>query len=256
VARSTELVLLGRAVGAEWVKLRSVRSTWWCLAGAMALMVLGAVTLGAGEATDLARAGAGEARLTASDPVVSASALVQFALVAMATLVITSEYASRGIWGTLQAVPVRGRVLAAKALVVAPVTAVAGVLSAGVFRVRVALPPAEVALDLLRMGVFCALVSVMTVGVGAAVRSAAGALSVVFMLLMGVPMILLMTGGPVALEASLRMPLFAGLAFMDSADNITGGPIPYPPGEGLAWLVGWTAAALAAGHTVLRRRDA
>ncbi|MEV0200203.1 ABC transporter permease [Nonomuraea sp. NPDC050691] len=264
-----ELVLLGRATGAEWVKLWSVRSTWWCLAGAAALMVLGALTLGAGEATELARAGAGEAVVTAADPVVSASALVQFALVAMATLVITSEYASRGIWGTLQAVPVRGRVLAAKALVVAPVTAVAGVLSgaaatavvsavlsAGVFRARVVLPPAEVALDLLRVGVFFALVSVMAIGVGAAVRSAAGALSVVFMLLMGVPMILLMTGAPVALEASLRMPLFAGLAFMDSADNITGGPIPYPPGEGLAWLLAWTAAALVAGHAVLRRRDA
>ncbi|NUW33051.1 ABC transporter permease [Nonomuraea sp. SMC257] len=268
-ARSTELVPLGRAVGAEWVKLWSVRSTWWCLAGAAALMVLGAVTVGAGEATDLARSGAGNARLTAGEPVLSAAALVPFAMAAMATLVITSEYASRGIWGTLQAVPVRGRVLAAKALVVAPVAAVAGVLSgtaataavaavlsADVFGVRVALPPADIALDLLRMGLFFALVSVMTVGVGAAVRSAAGTLSVVFMLLMGVPMLLLMTGGSVALEASLRMPLFAGLAFLESADTITGGPIPYPAGEGLAWLLAWTAAALAAGHAMLRRRDA
>ncbi|GAA2275908.1 ABC transporter permease [Nonomuraea roseoviolacea subsp. roseoviolacea] len=267
--RPTRLVLLGRAVGAEWVKLWSVRSTWWCLAGAAALLVLGAVTVGAGEATDLARAGAGGARVTASGPVVSAAALVPFALAAMATLVITSEYASRGIWATLQAVPVRGRVLAAKALVVAPVVAVAGVLSgaaataavsavlsADVFGARVALPPARTALDLLRMGLFFALVSVMTVGVGAAVRSAAGTLSVVFMLLMGAPMILLMTGGSAAVEASLRMPLFAGLAFMESADTITGGPMPYPAGEGLAWLVGWTAAALAVGHAVLRRRDA
>ena len=52
------------------------------------------------------------------------------------------------------------------------------------------------------------------------------------------------------------MPLFAGLAFMGSTDNLTGGPIPYSAGEGLAWLLAWTVGALVAGHAVLRRRDA
>jgi ABC-2 type transport system permease protein len=43
---------------------------------------------------------------------------------------------------------------------------------------------------------------------------------------------------------------------MGSTDNMTGGPIPYSAGEGLVWLLAWTAAALATGHAVLRRRDA
>ncbi|WP_433375159.1 ABC transporter permease [Streptosporangium sp. CA-115845] len=260
---------LGQAVGAEWAKLWSVRSTWWCLAGAVLLMVLSALMLGGATATDMLRAEGGGTRFPASEPVISATSFAQFALVALAMLTITSEYASGSIRSTLQATPIRGRVIAAKALVVGPVMFAVGVLSGAVatavvytvlsadlFGGYVALPPAEVALDLLRVGVFFALVSVMTLGVGTAVRSAAGTLTVVFMLLMGLPLMLLMTGVSAAMEVSLRMPLFAGLAFMGSTDNLTGGPMPYGAGEGLAWLLAWTVAAVAAGHVVLRRRDA
>ncbi|TDC87653.1 ABC transporter [Nonomuraea deserti] len=260
---------LWQAVGAEWGKLWSVRSTWWCLAGALVLMVLSAITLGGATATEALRDGGAGVRLTAGEPVVSATSFVQFAMVAAAMLVITSEYASGSIRVTLQATPARGVVLAAKALVVGPVMFAAGVvsgavaaasvyvvLSADVFGGLVVMPIGEVVPDLLGAGVFLALVSVMTVGVGAAMRSAAGTLTAVFMLLMGLPLLLLMTGAPVALDASMRLPTFAGLAFMGSTDNLTGGPIPYSAGEGLAWLLAWTAAALATGFAVLRRRDA
>ncbi|MEV2271627.1 ABC transporter permease [Nonomuraea africana] len=258
-----------QVIGAEWAKLWSVRSTWWCLAGAAVLMVLSALTLGASTATDLMREGVAAARFTASEPVVSATSFVQFALVAPAMLMITSEYASGSIRSTLQATPIRGRMLAAKALVALPVMFVAGVLSGALSTVagyvvlsldqfggHAALPLGEVVLDLLRVGVFFALISVMTLGVGTAMRNAAGTLTVAFMLLMGLPLMLLMAGGPAAIEVSLRMPLFAGLAFMGSTDNMTGGPIAYAAGEGLAWLLVWTAAAVAAGYAVLRRRDA
>lgn len=266
---SAQARTLWQVAGAEWGKLWSVRSTWWCLAGALVLTVLTAVTLGGSTVTDVLRDGATGVRVAASEPVVSATSFVQFALVALAMLTITAEYASGGIRVTLQATPVRGMVLAAKALVVAPVMFVAGVvsgavataavyllLSIDVFGGLVVLPAADVALDLLGTGVFYAFVSVLTLGVGAAVRSAAGTLTVVFMLLMGLPLMLLMTGSQAAVYISTRMPMFAGLAFMGSTDNPTGGPIPYPAGEGLAWLVVWTAAALVAGLVVMRRRDA
>ncbi|HEX4813197.1 MAG TPA: ABC transporter permease [Nonomuraea sp.] len=260
---------LWQAMGAEWAKVWSVRSTWWCLAAAAVVQVLGAVTLGGATATEAMRGEGPVAPVTASEPVVSATSFTQFALVALAMLTITAEYASGSIRPALQAVPVRGVLLAAKALVVSPVMVVAGVLSGAVATAAVWLllsadlfgglveaPAGEVAADLLGVGAYYALVSVMTLGAGAALRSAAGTLTVVFMLLMGLPLMLLMTGSQVALEASSRMPMFAGLAFMDSAENLTGGPMPYSAGEGLAWLLAWTAAALAAGHAVLRRRDA
>jgi ABC-2 type transport system permease protein len=256
-------------VAAEWVKLWSVRSTWWCLAGTAVLTVLSAVTLAAARATDLVRDGVVSARLPATEGVVSAMTFAQFAVVTLPMLVITSEYASGSIRGTLQATPIRGRMLAGKAFVVAPVMFVAGVLSGGaaavaayllltapVFGGFVTLDAGRTAVDLARVGVFCALTAVMALGVGTALRGAAGTLTVVFMLLLGLPLILLMVGGQAAVDVSLRLPMFAGLAFMESADNLTGAPMPYPAGEGLAWLAGWATAALAAGHAVLRRRDA
>lgn len=259
---------LRQATGAEWVKLRSVRSTWWCLVCATALMVLSALTLGAGTATDMVRDGAGRP-FPASQPVTSATSFAQFALVALAMLAITSEYASGSIRTTLQATPIRGRVLAAKALVLVPVTFAAGVLSGGVATVAVyvvlsadvfggyvALPLTEVVPELLSVGLFFALVSVTTLGVGAAMRGSAGTLSTVFMLLMGVPLLLMMAGSRMAFEVSLRMPMFAGLAFMGSTDTPIGGPVPYSAPEGLAWLLAWTAVAVGAGYAVLRRRDA
>ncbi|QYC41216.1 ABC-2 family transporter protein [Nonomuraea coxensis DSM 45129] len=262
--------VLWRAAGAEWAKLWSVRSTWWCLAAAFVLMVLAAVTLGGASATEALRAaGPSAAPVVASEAAVSATSFAQFALVALAMLTITAEYASGSIRVTLQAVPVRGVMLAAKALVLAPVMAATGVLagaaatgavyallSIDVFGGLVVLPVGEVVRDLAGIGVYFALIAVLTLGAGAALRSAAGTLTVVFMLLMGLPLLLLMTGSGPAVALSLRMPLFAGLAFMGSTDNMTGGPIPYSAGEGLAWLVAWTAVVLAAGHAVLRRRDA
>lgn len=257
------------AMAAEWTKLWSVRSTWWCLTGATALTLLAALTLGGSQATDLLNAGVTRARLPATEAAISASTFTQIALVTLAILVITSEYASGAIRGTLQATPIRGRMLAAKAAVVAPVLFAVGVVSGAIGSVLVylvlrleifggygTLAPGETALDLLRLGVFSALVSVMALGVGAALRSAAGTLTVVFMLLMGLPLVLLMTGSQALVEASFRLPMFAGLAFMESGDNLTGGPIPYSPGEGLAWLVFWALAALGCGYAVLRRRDA
>ncbi|MER7617236.1 ABC transporter permease [Nonomuraea wenchangensis] len=263
--------VLWQAAGAEWAKLWSVRSTWWCLAGAFALMVLAAVTLGGASATEALRAAgpSSAAPVAASEAAVSATSFAQFALVALAMLTITAEYASGSIRVTLQAVPVRGVMLAAKALVLAPVMAATGVLSGAaataavyallsldVFGGLVVLPMGEVVRDLAGVGVYFALIAVLTLGAGAALRGAAGTLTVVFMLLMGLPLLLMMTGSGPAVAMSLRMPLFAGLAFMGSADNMTGGPIPYSAGEGLAWLLAWTAAALATGHAVLRRRDA
>ncbi|MEU8246115.1 ABC transporter permease [Nonomuraea sp. NPDC048916] len=262
------VVAVARGVAAEWGKLWSVRATWWCVAGTVAVTVLAALTLGGARATDLVRDGV-TARLPATEAVILAMVFAQFTLVALAMLAITSEYASGSIRGTLQATPVRGRMLAAKALVVAPTTFVTGVLagaagavatylvlSAPIFGGLVTLPAGRTAADLLRVGVFCALVSLLALGAGTATRSAAGTLTVVFMLLFGLPLLLLMSGAQPAMEVAQRLPMFAGLAFMESADNPTGGPMPYSPGEGLAWLAGWAVAALATGQAVLRRRDA
>ena len=251
------------AVGAEWIKFWSVRSTYWCLLGAGALMGMAALTLGGDAATN------GPKPFAATQPVIDAAVVFSFGIAALAMLVVTAEYASGAIRPTLQAVPVRGRMLVAKAAVVAGVTGVAtavgGLVTAVVvwaflrldpFDGAARLPSGEIAGDLAKLGLFGALIALLVVGVSFALRNAAGALTVVFLLLIGVPLVMAMTGSEALVAISLRMPLFAGLTFMGSANNPAGEQLAYPAGEGLAWLAGWTVVALAIGYAELRRRDA
>lgn len=252
------------AAGSEWIKFWTVRSTYWCLIGAGALMGMAALTLGADSAT-----GDAVAPFAATRPVIDAAVVFSFGVAALAMLTVTAEYASGNIRPALQAVPVRGRLLAAKALVVAGVVGVATMLGGLVSAAAVwaflrmdpfggvaRMPAGEVAGDLLKLGCFGALIALLAIGVSFALRSAAGTLTVVFLLLVGVPLLLAMTGSEALIAASLRMPLFAGLTFMGSSNTPAGDLLSYPAGEGLAWLIGWTVAALAIGYAELRRRDA
>ncbi|MGH3181808.1 MAG: ABC transporter permease subunit [Streptosporangiaceae bacterium] len=111
----------------EWTKLRSVRSTFWALGVAV---VLG---IGLGAAISAATAH-GYAKSSASgklswDPTalsLDGMAIASLAIAVLGVLCISSEYSSGMIRASLIAVPKRGRVLAAKSLVLAAVTFVAG----------------------------------------------------------------------------------------------------------------------------------
>jgi ABC-2 type transport system permease protein len=117
----------GDALRSEWVKLRSLRSTFWALS---VTVVLG-IALGA---LISAAAAHGYAKFSVSDKLswdptgVSQSGMLvaQVAIAVLGVLCISSEYSSGMIRTSLIAVPKRGRVLAAKSLVFAVVTFVVG----------------------------------------------------------------------------------------------------------------------------------
>ncbi|GAA4435457.1 hypothetical protein [Phytohabitans houttuyneae] len=89
--------------GAEWVKLWTVRSTWWCLASSLLLMGCTAFLLGNDFAYDLEHPDEQAVRDTTAtlqsvvDPAAASVSLAQFALIALAMLVITSEYSTGAI---------------------------------------------------------------------------------------------------------------------------------------------------------------
>lgn len=180
------------------------------------------------------------------DPAAASVSLAQFAVIALAMLVITSEYSTGAIRSTLRAVPVRGRVLLAKAGVAAAVASGAGLVlaAAGLFAARLGLRDyavvdnGDAAAAAVRIAAYLGLVAILSVGMGAALRSAVGTLSAVLVLLVGLSMV-------VPEPVSDYLPGVAGASFVSDGD-VTGGLI----------LVVWTAAVLAAGHAVLRRRDA
>ncbi len=117
----------GDVLRSEWVKLRSVRSTFWALT---VTVVLG-VALGAAISATAAH---GYARSSVSgklgwDPAgvsLTGIAIAQLGIAVLGVLCISSEYSAGMIRTSLIAVPKRGRVLAAKSLVFAVVTFVVG----------------------------------------------------------------------------------------------------------------------------------
>jgi ABC-2 type transport system permease protein len=245
---------LSHAVVSEWTKLRTVRSTWFCLLVSMVLMGIYAFYYG-------------RLAAIADDPIQpvgnapkSAMVLVQFAFVVLAMQVVTSEYSTNSIRSTLMWVPVRARLLAAKSVLVGAVTFVAGCVL-GLEGVLVAWPsfsfseyatfhPGEVLGDIALTGLYAALISIFTIGISFALRSAAGVLATVFMILAALPGTLLAAGSDIMIKIYHYLPTSAGGHFMKGEHD------PYGPVAGFLIVVGWALLSCLIGYTVLRKRDA
>ncbi|MER7621039.1 ABC transporter permease [Streptomyces sp. NPDC126503] len=241
------------AVAAEWSKLWSVRSAWICLAAG--LLVTGVFTF---YYASIARINGHPVQPVAN--AAAASAMIsQFAVVVLATVAVTSEYATGSVRSSLLAVPRRHLVQGAKALVAGAVAflggAVYGVVGTAVawgpFEGRASFEPGTALGQVLGLAVYEALVAVLTVGVAFAARHAAGALSVLVLLLWGLPSVLLGLGGETLAAVEDRLPYGAGDHLMRA-----GADAPYGTTTAVLVVAAWAAAAHLTGLYVLRRRDA
>lgn len=248
------------AVASEWTKLWSVRTTWWTLLASVLLMVATAGQLAIyvdnSNTNDDPADDAG--LVTVGSVLIDSMELVQYAVLAVALLAITAEYATGTIRPTLQWTPSRAKVLLAKAAVVGVVTFTLGLLlgAVGTLIAQAVLgewgtaPVGETVGDILAVAVYLALFSVFTLGLGAALRSAVLTLMVIFLTVMIVPLSLQEPDITLLNRIADGFPAVAGGHFM------SGDSEPYPAAVGLLLLAGWAVAALAAGWMVLRRRDA
>src|SRR6516165_3319870 len=182
----------------EWVKLRSVRSTYLVLLFAAAAAVGIGYLVAHADATHWPTMTA--AARAAFDPVsdsFTGLGLAQLAFGALGVLAISSEYATGLIRTTFAAVPQRRAVIAAKAAVVGAVTLLAGeliafatffagqqALSAQHLNVSLAHPGAL--RGVLAAGLYLAVMAWVGLGLGAVIRHTAGAITamvgVVFLL--------------------------------------------------------------------------
>ncbi len=199
------------------------------------------------------------------------------AVIVVATLFITAEYRRDLIRTTLTASPRRGRVLAAKALVIGSVTFVAGLVAAAagviigaqVAHARGSLVFPVSWLTEVRViagtAAFMAVTAVLALALGAVLRRSAAAVTIVivaivFPYILGVASIL-----PVgASEWLLRITPAAAFAAQQAAVQYpqvnavytpTSGYFPLAPWAGLAVLCGYVALALGLATIMLRRRD-
>lgn len=198
-------------------------------------------------------------------------------MVVIGALTMTSEYRRGLIRTTLAAGPRRGRLLAAKALVLGTVTFVAGTLTAAVvvhlgrrlLRGRGVYVNAVSTGTELRLivgtGLLLAAAAVFALGLGTLVRRGTTAVTVAVVATV-LPYLLALTVLPIAAgDWLLRVTPAAAFAVQQSAqrwpqvDNVYtpgSGYFPLPPWAGLGVLALWALAGLAAGAVALHRRDA
>jgi len=247
------------AVASEWTKFWSVRATWWCLVAGTALMLF------YGTLSAIAQRVGDQPQGAHTIALGGGFYLTQFAVIALATLFVASEYAGGGIRSTLLWTPVRSRVVLAKAAVLLPVLFAYGVLlsCAGMALATAVMDGHGLPTTLEAgfttasgMGGYFALLGLLCTGIAWALRSAAGTLVSVIVLLVPLPLIVASLGLPEA------MPYFPGIAGVNAMveagqpNPITMTAAPYALGVGLVICAAWTAAALLAGAAALHRRDA
>ena len=246
----------------EWIKLRSLRSTWGTLAGAVvALIAFGAIAA----AVAGGRATFGPSTTT-SDPVGTVLAGANFAVLLVGVLgaVIGSrEFASGLIRTTLAAVPKRLPVLWAKVsaltLAVLPVAA-AGVIAA--FSIGMAILSSRghptlawsgpgVARAVLGTAAYILGIGLIGLALGVLIRSTAGAIGVLVAVVLILPT-LATALLPKAWDVALKyLPTNAAAGFTSRL------PSPDHPSPGLGAVVFalWVALALIAAAVALRARD-
>jgi ABC-2 type transport system permease protein len=247
----------------EWLKLRSVRSTWWTLlvfaAGmiGLAILVLSHQHWASMNAAD-------RASFDPTNDSYAGLALGQLAVGVLGVLAITTEFSSGLIRATFAAAPRRPLVLAAKTAVVGAVALVAGeilafaafaageaVLSAPAPHATLAQP--GVLRAVLMAGAYPALVGLIGLGLGAVIRHTAGAISALVGVLFVLPLILVPLGTSIQNSVGQFMPMIIAENSLTAVK-----PVPHSlsPGLGFAVLCLYAVAALAIGGWALARRDA
>jgi ABC-2 type transport system permease protein len=226
------------ALRAEWSKLTTVPD------GAVALLLTIAVTVAAGAA----------ARSGGPDPVrlgLIGTQLSQAVVAAAGVHLIAGEYGTGLIQPTFLALPRRGRVLTAKALLL-----LAGVVAAtgpavGAVLLLAGQPAWRPAIGTV---LYLCLIALLGLGAGALLRNAAAATGLVLGLLYLAPALLRAISDPDRQDWLYRLsPSTAGQVVQVTVGQAS---LPIGPWAGLAVTAGWASALTAAGALVLCRRDA
>ena len=250
---------------AEWTKLRTLASTGWLLAGAVALTV--AVSVAAVAAAAAVAPGLDLAKLSLTG-IQAGQAVVAI----LAVLVISDEYSTGMIRVTLTAMPRRHTVLAAKAALAGGLVLAAGAVAvlASVLAGRLILPgrgfTSANGYQLLSLGngpdlraacgsvLYLALIALLSLGIATAVRDSAVAIGTVLALLYLFPIVAAVVSNQ-HWQRHLEQigPMTAGL-YIQATVGVRA--LPLTPWQGLGVLALWTAGALILGGLVLRFRDA
>jgi ABC-2 type transport system permease protein len=247
--------VLPNLLRSEWAKIRSVRSTYWSLAAAVAGMI------GYGAINSASHTGAGHGTF---DPVLTSLSgvlLAQLAIGVLGVLVITTEYSTGMIRSTFAAAPQRHLVIIAKAGVLGAAAFIVGTAASlisflagqaimGTNGVSLASPGAL--RSVIGIGLYLGLLGIFAVALGTIIRRSTGAIAALVGLILILPALLLTL--PASLQDTIVkfLPGNAGQAIFTTGQDTS----TLSPWAGLAVFALYAAAALTAALVLLRRRDA
>jgi len=253
----------GRILRSEWIKFRSLRSTW--ITYAVALLVadgLGVLISGL-RGNDIHQHG----ERIGFDPVafsLHGIMLAQLAIGVVGVLYVTGEYATGSIRATMTAVPRRAPVVVAKALVFGAVSLVIAVVMCLVaflagqailssWGLGVSLSHAGALRAVLGAAWYVTVVGLMGLGFGFAVRSTGGAIATLFGVVLVLPLIVeaLPTSWQDHISKYLPLPIASSLTSTVSDPGSTSLSTPW----GIILLGVYAVVVLAIGLVVLKRRD-
>jgi len=252
-------VSFARVVNSEWIKYRTLRSSWIVLLAAVVALIGIGTLIGY-------NTGKNWAGLAPEDSAPSGALqglyLGQLLIGVLGVLFVSGEYSTGMIRSTLAAVPRRVPVLLAKALVFAGVVLVTMVPAAfaAFFGAQAflshyghgsSLSDPTVLRVILATGVYLALIGLLGSALGWILRSTPGGISTLVGLLLVVPVLLEVLPGAWVKDIAKYLPGDAGGSFFSSvqADNTL------TPGTGLLVLVIWVVVALGLAGVLLKRRD-
>jgi ABC-2 type transport system permease protein len=257
----------------ELTKVRSVRSTYWALALVVVAGLAWSIAVCAGTAAHWARMSPGDR--ASIDPtqssVLGVAFLGQLIIVVLGALMITSEYSTQAIRGSLTAMPRRGILFEAKAMVLAAVAVAVAVPASflAFFVGQSLLHHAHANATLGQHGVLSAVLAaaayvvlcgLFSFALGTLLRSTAGTITASYGMLFLLPE--LARGLPSAWYQDAVRWLPGGGQFIGEITSTSGSQAYspnlsfFPPWGELAILGGYTALLLIAGAVALCRRDA
>jgi ABC-2 type transport system permease protein len=250
----------GQVIRSEWIKLRTVRSSWFVLAATvLGIAVLGLLVSYVSNAHWSSMNAADRADFNPVNQDLIGVNLAELTVGVLGVLAVTGEYATGMIRATFAAVPGRLPVLVAKAgvlaavtfavsLVTVLVTFVGGQALLGPHGISLAHPGAVRAV--FGAALYLTVVAVLGLGLGFLIRSAAGGIATLIAVLFVVPIMASALPGSSGFERFL--PSMAGRALF----IMNGGDGMLSPWLGFGIFVGYTVVVLAAAALALRRRDA
>ncbi|GHH75992.1 ABC transporter permease subunit [Promicromonospora soli] len=272
-------VTFWRLLRSEWVKLWTLRSTWWTLGSTVVIMVGVALMMsfvvqfvmdemGAGEMSPEDQASMGG---IFGAPTVIAGGYEFAALVVavLGAMVITGEYSTGMIRSTFAAAPGRLGAFAAKATVLAVVTAVLTTVSL-LLSWLVSYPilnANDMALDwsdgdqlqkLYGVVIYTVLVALFALGIGTLLRHTAGAIFTAVAVFLVIPMVFgiavaLASNVDWVLDVNKFLPSVAGSAITPSGAQV---PEVLDPWVGVSVLAAYTAVVVIGGAFRLKLDDA